>query len=136
MTIQQLNQLYYLKKEIHRDEEKLAEIKLSYITSPSLSNEVKSTGNSASTIERRTEKIDRLERLIEVKKQRAQEERAKVEDYISKIPDSRLRLIFSLRFVDMCSWQKIANKLGGGNTQASVKMMCYRYLKETEVQEK
>ena len=38
------------------------------------------------------------------------------------------RLIFTYRFVDCLSWQKVAEAVGGGNTEGSVKMICYRYL--------
>lgn len=130
MTIRELNQLYYLKKEIARDEEKLIELRSIYIQSPVLSLMPKGTGVPGSAIERREERIDRLERLIEKKKQRAEDERVKIEEYISAIPDARLRLIFSLRFVDMYSWRRIAHTIGGGNTEAGVKMMCYRYLEQ------
>lgn len=52
-----------------------------------------------------------------------------IESYIASITDSRLNLIFRLRFEHACSWKAVATALGGRNTEDGVKSMCYRYLK-------
>lgn len=52
-----------------------------------------------------------------------------IELWLQGIADSRTRLIFTYRFVDCLTWNEVADKIGGNNTDDSVKKICYRYLK-------
>ena len=56
------------------------------------------------------------------------EEQAKIEEYIDNIPTSRLRRIFTYRYIEQYSWIKIAQLIGNGATEDSVKMEHHRYL--------
>lgn len=62
-------------------------------------------------------------------------ERTKLETYIAGIPDSFLRQIFTLRFINGLTWFQVALHLSDGDdakenvTEDSVKKQCYRYLK-------
>lgn len=51
-----------------------------------------------------------------------------VEIFISGIKDSHLRRIVTLRVVDGLSWNQVAMKMGGGNTDDGVKKAFYRFL--------
>lgn len=51
-----------------------------------------------------------------------------VEEFIASIKDSHMRRIISLRVVDGLSWNKVANRIGGGNTEDSVKKAFYRFV--------
>lgn len=51
-----------------------------------------------------------------------------VEEFVSKIDDSLLRRIINLRVVDGLAWAQVAKKIGGGNTEASVKVMYSRFV--------
>ena len=51
-----------------------------------------------------------------------------VEAYIQTIEDSLTRMIFRLRFIRGMVWKEVAAAIGGGNTEAGVKMACYRYI--------
>ena len=53
-----------------------------------------------------------------------------VEAFIASVKDSHMRRIISLRVVDGLSWNKVANKIGGGNTEGSVKMAFQRFLEK------
>ena len=53
-----------------------------------------------------------------------------VEKYISSINDSVVRRIMNLRVLNGLQWQEVANKIGGGNTDSSVKMMYQRFLEK------
>lgn len=48
--------------------------------------------------------------------------------YISTIGDSQTRMIFRLRFIRGMSWKEVAATIGGRNTEAGVKAVCYRYI--------
>lgn len=50
-----------------------------------------------------------------------------IESEIAKIDDSRIRRILCLRVVDGNTWQEVADKIGGGNTEDSVRKAYKRY---------
>ncbi len=60
-------------------------------------------------------------------KLRAEQELDKLIDYITDIPDSQIRQIFNLRFIDGYKWNTVADIVGGGNTEDSVRMAVIRY---------
>lgn len=51
-----------------------------------------------------------------------------IEAFISGINDSYLRRIINLRIIEKCTWEKVAEKMGGGNTEDSVKKIFYRFM--------
>lgn len=53
-----------------------------------------------------------------------------VEEFVSGIDDSRMRRIITLRFVDNLSWNEVADRIGGGNTEGSVKMAFQRFMEK------
>ncbi len=59
-----------------------------------------------------------------------EERKRKVESFIESIDDSLTRRVFRFRFINGFSWVRTALKIGGDNTAASVKMICYRYLRK------
>ena len=70
-----------------------------------------------------------LKAIIAAKQQQCLYERNRLERYIANVPDSLIRQILTLRYVDGKTWPQIAMTVGGGNTEDSVRMACYRYLK-------
>lgn len=53
---------------------------------------------------------------------------ADVEKFIKEIDDSHLRRIVTLRVVDGLSWNQVAKKMGGGNTEDGVRKTFDRFL--------
>lgn len=53
-----------------------------------------------------------------------------VEVFISNIKDSHIRRIINFRVVEGLSWNKVAIKIGGGNTEGSVKMAFQRFMEQ------
>lgn len=53
-----------------------------------------------------------------------------VETFIASVKDSHMRRIISLRVVDGLSWNKVADYIGGGNTEGSVKMAFQRFMEK------
>lgn len=130
MTLRKLSQLYYLKREIEHDEARLAELR-SVKYSPGRSNTTDIPGGGyKSALEQKEIAIDALIKTIEEKKARCVLERRELEHYIAGIPDSLTRQIFTLRFVEGLSWQRVAFGVGGGNTADSVRMICQRHIKQ------
>ena len=52
----------------------------------------------------------------------------KVEEFLANVNDSHIRRIITLRVVDGLSWNEVADKIGGGNTEGSVKMAYQRFI--------
>ena len=50
-------------------------------------------------------------------------------NYIANIDDALTRHIFELRYVDQCSWEQVARKVGGGNTAEAVRKRHNRYIR-------
>lgn len=53
-----------------------------------------------------------------------------VEEFIASVEDSRMRRIITLRFIDNLSWNRVADHIGGGNTEDSVKKSFYRFMEK------
>lgn len=134
MTKKELSQYYYLKKEIAADQRRLAKLKTEayHPASPTLSDEPPGPHNNDSRIERLALEITDLEAIIAAKQIQCIHERAKLERFIADIEDSRMRLIFSYRYVDRLRWTAVAYRIGGGNTTDSVRKAHDRYLQKKD----
>ena len=54
-----------------------------------------------------------------------------VEEFIANLEDSRMRRIITLRFIENLSWNKVADRIGGNNTEDSIKKAFYRFMEAT-----
>lgn len=121
MTLHQLSQLYYLNSEINIDKERLKDLKNVILNEKdkniSCSNDVKA-------------EIDKLENDISRKLLQCICERRRLENYISEIPDSLTRQIFTLRFIEGYSWRQVTQKIGWKNSEDNVRQICRRYIKQ------
>ncbi len=133
MTIKELSQYRWLVREIEMTERRIAELEESAAgpSSPDLSGDPHGTGYVNNKIERQAVAIVTLWEKLNRQKAKCIEEKLRLETYIETIPDSQTRQIFVLRFVDGLSWRQVAFKVGGGNTDDSVRKVCFRYLQRT-----
>ena len=131
MTLKELSQLYYLTREIETDQKRLEELE-QIAGTPSLSQLTgmpHAPNKNDSKVERLAAEIVDLQAIIAARQIQCIHEKARLERWISSIPDSVTRQIFHCRFAEGMSWYQVAVNVGGNNTEASVKMICYRYLK-------
>ena len=129
MTRRELSQLYYLRREINSDRERLAKLEAA-ATSTSPSN---GGGGGSGTPTDRTSlavEIASLKSLIYDKICREEKELLRLMNYISGVEDSLTRQILTARFVDNLNWVAIAVRVGGGNTPEMVRKRCYRFLRD------
>lgn len=49
-------------------------------------------------------------------------------DFIESVDDSHMRLIITYRIIENYSWGQVADAIGGGNTEDSVKKAFYRFM--------
>lgn len=132
MTLKELSQLYYLDREIELDRERLAELRADLLCprSPDYDGMPRNP-NPENALERCVAEIVDLEDVIRAKIEQRIYERARLERYISDIPDSLTRQIFTLRFVDGLKWEEVAARTGGNNTAKNCSNICYRYIRQS-----
>lgn len=53
-----------------------------------------------------------------------------VEQFIASVDDSRIRRIINLRFLENKSWNEVADCIGGGNTEDSVRKSFTRFFEK------
>lgn len=137
MTLKELSQLYYLNREIERDQERLEKLRAraSAPGAPNYDGMPKSP-SFENRLERYIAEIVDLEVIIQAKITQCLHERARLERYIAEIPDSLTRQIFQLRFINGLTWVQIAFSVGGGNTEEGVRKRVYRYLEQENKGEK
>ena len=129
MTLRELSKLYYLNKLIERDKLKLKEYESRLEPGGMDFSGMPRSPSPKNMIEEITPLIiDIKDRILREQEEYIKEQIA-IEDYIRTIDDYQIRLIFSYRFIDLFTWNKIAHAIGGNNTEDSVKKICYRFLK-------
>lgn len=129
MTRNELNRLRNIKGEITKNERKLKVMreKINRLTQE-LSDMPKSPNASDNMGEIIAQMVD-LERLIALEQEKAIIEEKRMMAFISKIPDSRTRQIFDLRFLECLSWAEVAKLVSPYETADSARMVVKRFLK-------
>lgn len=128
MTMKELYQLQNLSKLIERDENEIRSIeeRLTGI-SPSLTGMPSAPGAHDKLGAGVPELVDRKNALEERKRQYTAA-RNVLRKYVESVPDLLVRMVMQLRFLDLMSWQEVADFAGGKNTEDSVRMLVKRYL--------
>jgi len=67
---------------------------------------------------------------MDVKIKELRQKKEDIVNFIMNIEDSQTRLIFKLRCFNLLSWNAVADKIGGMNSEYTVKKRFYRYLKK------
>ena len=138
MTVKELSQFYWLKKEIDADQQRLEELEqmVGAPTQPQLTGMPHAPNRNESKVERLAAEIVDLQAIIAARRIQCIHERAHLERWINAIPDSLTRQVFLLRFAGGLSWVDVADRMTAAHkrdfTEYAVKKRCYRYLKSTE----
>lgn len=129
MNLKELNQLYYIDREIEKDERELKELRASV---NSLTQEISDMPRSPNSKDKMSDYISRivdLEKMIELNLERKQIEKKRIMAFIESIDDSRIRLIFHYRFIKNLHWVEVAKLVSPYETADSARMATKRYLK-------
>ena len=128
MTIEDLRELFYLDKLIDYENEQLDNLRAKLdLHSPAISDMPKASGAKDKIGEVVPEIVDKT-RQIEMDVRDLEERRNRLQEFIRVLPNIRIRIIMSLRFIDQLPWTEVAEKIGGRETEDTVKKACYRYL--------
>ena len=132
MTKEELYQLTWLKAEIKRDKERLAALERRLAAGKPgridpFDGMPRSPGG-ADVPAGCADEIAALHDRIEARILRCWQELNRLCRFIDGVEDSLMRQILTLRFVEGRTWNGVADVIGGGNTEGSVKMACARFL--------
>lgn len=128
MTLQELNRYFRLLEKLGKARELLASLEAAAAPrSPQLDGMPHTPGCSDRVGELATEIADMQARVAHLEDE-VRWVGVEISRFIDGIPDDQARLVFRLRFLRGLCWGEVAAIIGGGNTEGSVKKICYRYL--------
>ena len=130
ITVDDLNQIYYLRKDLERLKETIKEARTQTISSPSFEFHSQG-GEKASSEERYTESTEHYINELINKQTELNSLIKAVEEFINEINDPVMRLIIHYRCVKCLSWEEVAIKLGAGNSAESVRQRYKRFILAT-----
>ena len=131
MRKEELMKVYYLDKEIAEWKEEIRRIRERAM--PRCAGFAKNTtgcGKYADVVACVAAQVADAEKKIRKKLLELESARSEIVKYIMSIDDSQTRLIFKLRCLDNMSWNQVADRVGGMNSENSVKKRFYRYLEK------
>ena len=129
MTKPELEQIYYLNRELKMWETELERVRCKSLVGSPLPGVSHGSGVSDKVADR-AERIIELENRIIAKRDEIQRLRDEAVEYIYGIPDSLTRQIIYYRCVSLMSWRKVAYEVGGYNTAESVRQIYSRFMRD------
>lgn len=129
MKKQDLEQIYYLSRELKMWERELQALRRESLTaSPLNSSGTLPLGGHSDKIADRAERIISLEERVNAKKAEIQAARDAAVAFVMTIPDSLTRQVVYYRCVSLMGWRRVAYEVGGKNTEESVKKHYQRFV--------
>ena len=129
MTKAELEQIYYLNRELKMWETELERVRCKSLVGSPLPGNSHGSGVSDKVADR-AERIIELENRIIAKRDEIQRLRDEAVEYIYSIPDSLTRQIIYYRCVSLMSWCRVAYEVGGNNTPDGVRMIYNRFMEQ------
>ena len=126
MTKAELEQIYYLNRELKLWETELERVRCKSLVGSPLPGNSHGSGVSDKVADR-AERIIELENRIIAKRDEIQRLQDEAIAYIESIPDSLTRQIIYYRCVSLMSWRRVAYEVGGNNTADSVRKVYDRF---------
>lgn len=127
MTKAELEQIYYLNRELKLWETELERVRCKSLVGSPLPGNSHGSGVSDKVADR-AERIIELENRIIAKRDEIQRLRDEAVAYIESIQDSLTRQIIYYRCVSLMSWRRVAYEVGGNNTPDGVRMIYNRFM--------
>lgn len=132
MTNKELNQLYWLNREIELDKQWMKKMNLEVLKKRRGERGLLPSLADMEDVEKIEKEIMLCKKLVESKVEKCFIEYKKLLDFIETVEDSYMRMILTLRHVNGLNWRQIAFHIGGGNTEDGVKMAYHRFLKKAK----
>ncbi len=129
MTRDDLEQIYYLNRELKMWERELERLRGQSLVRSPVPDVVRGSGISDKVGDRGDKIID-LEARVKAKREEIQVARDDAVRYILGIPDSLTRMVIYYRCVSLMSWRRVAYEVGGGITKSGVRMIYTRFFEK------
>lgn len=130
MTLEELSGYYRLHTRLERNLEMLESLEAAaHPGAQAITGMPHASGVRDKIGDLAVEIADLKDCILSLRKELDREE-AKINRFISAIDNDQTRTIFRLRFLRCLTWKEVAFMIGGRNTEAGVRMICYRYLNE------
>lgn len=126
MTRSEINQIYYLNKEVEMWQRRLEESRESELQPMKLTGMPGAKRNTDTVGDKAVHEAD-IRSIIDGLLVRIQIERLKIYEYIDSLDDSLLRQIIAYRCLSLCTWGEVAKNIGGRNTAESVRKIFDRH---------
>lgn len=126
MTRKDLQQIYYINKEIQMWQNELAKLRAKQLVKSPIITDMPRGGITVGIDDYASDIAD-FEATIKGLLAKAQIRRKEIMDYINSIDDDFMRQIIYLRNVCLMQWNEIAGTVGG-NTENSVKKAYSRFV--------
>ena len=131
MTNRELSQLYYLKQEIEMKRRKIHELEtIAEDTASKIIGTPHPLGIN-DKIGTTAAEIAYIKAILSLNVQEYYYQYNRLLRYIETIDDSLVRQIMTYRYIDLMTWNDVADTIGGGNTEDSVKKKVYRFLESS-----
>lgn len=130
MSREELMKVYYLDKEIAEWREEIKRIRESALPKGVRFDSISGGSRCTDVVAQAAAMIADTEKKIKKKLLELEMARSEIIRYIMDIDDCQTRLIFKLRCLDHMTWNEVADKVGGMNSEYSVKKRFYRYLEK------
>lgn len=130
MTLNELNGLRHIDAEIKDIEEQLEKLRTEAESCTAKLDDMPKNSGVSDKVGRLACEIADYTTLLEETKAERTEKSREIHAYILNIENDYIRRVFYLRFVQGLTWRKVAERIGGGNTEDSVKKIVARYIVE------
>lgn len=128
MTVEEINSIYYINKEIEQIQKELYDLKTKNFYKSNILTGMPKGNSEHDIFSDYAEDIKTLEDMLHYNLKKLQMERKKMEEFLSSIEDVELRLIVRLRAVNNMKWEEIGAELGMERTTVSKKF--YRFFRK------
>lgn len=130
MTIQELSRYHAITIEIKQITKSLKELENTVISSKELNGMPKALNTTGSSVENLLLKKEKLENLLNEKKEQLLDEQLKIEKFLKTIQDDNIRIIIRSRFIEEKNWHDIAKSLNSDRTTPYYQLK--KYLESTK----
>lgn len=127
MTIDEINSIYYINKEIARIQEELYNLKNKNFYKGNRITGMPKGNSEGDIFSDYAEDIRTLESMLQYNLKKLNIERKRIEDFLNTIENAETRLIIRLRAVNNMKWEEIGAELGMDRTTVSKKF--YKFFK-------
>lgn len=128
MTWNDLKALRHIDEEIEETKDRLIALRCQAESTTAPFNDMPRGSGVSDKVGRIATEIADLLSLYEEDILKQIQLRKELHEYVAGINDAYIRRIINLHFIDGYSWQRVANRIGGGNTSSGVRMAAKRYV--------